>query len=101
MRFATRSFIAAPFHGMMAAMSTLPRRAPAERQTAPATPIPEFGMVRTRRAVQAEGYRIPRHTQGTVVAVYDRGVAYGVEIADLPGGPEVVTLRGDQIERIH
>jgi hypothetical protein len=58
-------------------------------------------MVRTRRAVQAEGYRIPRHTQGTVVAVYDRGVAYGVEIADLPGGPEVVTLRGDQIERIH
>jgi hypothetical protein len=82
-------------------MGTSPRRTPTEHHAAAATPIPEFGMVRTRRAVQAEGYRIPRHTQGTVVAIYDRGVAYGVEIADLPGGPEVVTLRGDQIEPIH
>lgn len=82
-------------------MSTSPRRASTEHHATPSVPIPEFGIVRTRRAVQADGYRIPRHTQGTVIAIYDRGGAYAVEIANLPGGPEVVTLRGDQIERIH
>ncbi len=81
-------------------MRISPRRVSTEHHAAPCAPIPEFGIVRTRRAVQAEGYRIPRHTMGTVVAIYDRGVAYGAEIADLPGGPEVVTLRGDQLEHI-
>ncbi|HVC59427.1 MAG TPA: hypothetical protein VND19_03550 [Acetobacteraceae bacterium] len=82
-------------------MSTSPRQASIEHDTTPSAPVTEFGIVRTRRAEQVEGDRIPRHTQGTVVAIYDRGSAYAVEIADLPGGPEVVTLRGDQIERVH
>lgn len=51
--------------------------------------------------VEAEGYSIPKDARGTVVAVHDRGAAYAVELADLPGGPEVVTLRADQIERSH
>jgi hypothetical protein len=50
--------------------------------------------------VRVEGHRIPSNTQGTVVAVYGDGTAYAVEIAGLPGGPDVVTLRADQIERI-
>jgi hypothetical protein len=53
------------------------------------------------RSVPADGYSIPRDTPGTVVAVFDRGAAYAVEIADLPGGPEVVTLRADRIEPMH
>ena len=57
--------------------------------------------MRATRSVAAEGYRIPKDTSGTVVAVYDGGAAYAVEIADLPGGSEVVTLRADQIERMH
>jgi hypothetical protein len=82
-------------------MKTLPRSAGPAPRKASTAPTPELGIVRTRSAVLAEGHRIPRHTQGTVVAVYDRGVAYAVEIADLPDGPDVVTLRGDQIERVH
>jgi hypothetical protein len=82
-------------------MSTSSRRASAEHGAAPAAPIPELEIVRTRRAVRAEGHQIPRHTQGTVVAIYDCGAAYAVEITDLPGGPDVVTLRSDQIEHIH
>src|ERR1700733_5173483 len=76
--------------GMAAAMTASPGRTRAEQRGMPSAPIPEFGIVRTRQAVQAEGYRIPRHTQGTVVAIYDHGAAYAVEIAGLPGGPEVV-----------
>jgi len=57
--------------------------------------------VRLTRSVEAEGYSIPQDAFGTVPAVYDRGAAFAVELADLPGGPEVVTLRADQIERTH
>jgi hypothetical protein len=57
--------------------------------------------VRVRRSVEAECYSIPKDTSGTVVAVFGHGVAYAVEIADLPGGPEVVTLQSEQIERSH
>jgi hypothetical protein len=64
-------------------------------------PVAAYEIVRVTRRVQAEGYRIPKDTPGTVVAVFDRGVACAVAIADLPGGPEVVTLREDQIERMH
>jgi hypothetical protein len=64
-------------------------------------PIAAYEIVRVTRSVQAEGYGIPKDTSGTVVAVFDRGSAYAVEIADLPGGPEVVTLRADKIERMH
>ena len=64
-------------------------------------PIAEHEVVRVTRTVQADSYNIPKDTPGTVVAVYGHGVAYAVEIADLPGGPEVVTLRADQIERMH
>jgi len=63
-------------------------------------PIAEFEIVRVTRRVETEGYSIPPDTSGTVLAVFDRGAAYAVEIADLPGGPEVVTLRADQIERM-
>ncbi len=81
-------------------MSTTSRRTLTAQRATASGPIPEFGVVRTRHAVQAEGHRIPPNTQGTVVAIYGDGAAYAVEIADLPGGPDVVTLRADQIERI-
>jgi len=51
--------------------------------------------------VRRVGPKGTKDTSGTVVAVFGYGVAYAVEIADLPGGPEVVTLQSDQIERIH
>jgi len=57
--------------------------------------------VRLTRSVEAEGCNIPKDASGTVPAVYDRGAAYAAELADLPGGPEVVTLRADRIERTH
>jgi hypothetical protein len=66
-----------------------------------APPIEEFEVVRVTHDIESEGYSVPKDTCGTVVAVYDRGAAYAVEIADLPGGMEVVTLRADQIERTH
>ena len=81
-------------------MSTTSNRVLTEQSAAAAGRIPEFGIVRMRHAVRAEGYQIPPNTRGTVVAIYGDGAAYAVEIADLPGGPEVVTLRADQIERI-
>ena len=64
-------------------------------------PIAAHEVVRVTRRVEADNYSIAKDTHGTVVAVYGRGTAYAVEIADLPGGPEVVTLRADQIERMH
>jgi hypothetical protein len=64
-------------------------------------PIAEFERVRVMLNVEIEGYTIPKDAHGTVVAVCSRGAAYAVEIADLPGGPEVVTLQADQIERLH
>jgi Domain of unknown function (DUF4926) len=63
--------------------------------------IAEYEPVRVVRDVLAEGYSISKNTTGTVVGIYDRSAAYAVEIADLPGGPEVVTLRADQLERAH
>jgi hypothetical protein len=71
-----------------------------KRGATPDTPIEEFDAVRVTCAIETEGYRLPVGARGTVVAVYDSGAAYGVEIAELPGGPEVVTLRADQIERL-
>jgi hypothetical protein len=77
-------------------------RNPADRQSVILAPsIAEFEIVRVTHTVEAEGYRIPKDSSGTVVAVHDQGAAYAVELANLPGGPEVVTLRADQIERIH
>ncbi|HME22117.1 MAG TPA: hypothetical protein VKI44_12400 [Acetobacteraceae bacterium] len=83
------------------AMDT-PTRKPSDEHGAilPAL-IAELASVRVTRSVEADGYTLPEDTRGTVVAVYDRGAAYAVEIADLPGGPEVVTLRADQIEPAH
>jgi len=71
------------------------------RSTVLSRPIATYELVRLTRAVEADNYSIPEGTPGTVVEVYDRGAVYAVEIADLPGGPEVVTLRADQIERMH
>jgi hypothetical protein len=65
-----------------------------------APPIAEFETMRVIHTVEAGGYSIPKDTSGTIVAIHDRGMAYAVEIADLPGGPEVVTLCADQIERV-
>lgn len=62
--------------------------------------IAELEVVRVIRDVDTEGYRIRKNTSGTVVAVYGDGAAYAVEIQKLPGGPEVVTLRADQIARL-
>jgi hypothetical protein len=36
-----------------------------------------------------------------VVGIYGQGAAYAVEIANLPGGPEVVTLQADQLKRVN
>ena len=56
--------------------------------------------MRVTRDVESKGYSVPMDARGTVVAVYQQGAAYAVEIADPPGGTEVVTLRADQVERI-
>jgi hypothetical protein len=82
-------------------MDTAPRKGSATHGATLSAPIAAYEIVRVTRSVKAEGYRIPKDTPGTVVAVYDHGAAYAVEIADLPGGPEVVTLRANQIERVH
>ncbi len=82
-------------------MDTSSRNPSGDHSAILAPPFAEFAIVRVTRNVQTEGYSIPKDTSGTVVAVYDQGAAYAVEIADLPGGPEVVTLRADQVERMH
>jgi Domain of unknown function (DUF4926) len=82
-------------------MDTTPRNADHGHSANLTTPIAELEIVRVTRNVKTDGFSLTKNTRGTVVAVYDRGAAYGVEIADLPGGPEVVTLRADQIERTH
>jgi hypothetical protein len=63
--------------------------------------IPEFEHVRLTRDVKIEGYDIAKDMIGTVVGIYGKGAAYAVEIANLPGGPEVVTLQADQLERVN
>ena len=95
------SFIRGGRHAITPAMDTAPRKGSAPHGATLSAPIAAYEIVRVARSVKAEGYRIPKHTPGTVVAVYDDGAAYAVEIADLPGGPEVVTLRANQIERRH
>jgi Domain of unknown function (DUF4926) len=82
-------------------MDTAPSKGSGTRRTTLSAPIAAYEIVRVTRSVATEGYRIPKNTSGTVVAVYDGGAAYGVEIADLSGGSEIVTLRADQIERMH
>ena len=62
--------------------------------------ILEFEHVRLTRDVQIEGYDIAKNMIGTVVEIYGKGAAYAVEIANLPGGSEVVTLQPDQLERV-
>ena len=88
-------------HMISIAMDTASRNSSEDHGAALAPPIAEFEVVRVTRNVTAEGHRVPKHTRGTVVAVYNQGAAYAVEIADLPGGADVVTLRADQIERMH
>ena len=61
--------------------------------------VPEHDLVRLIRDVQAERYGIPKDTTGTVVGIYGEAEAYAVEITNLSGGPEVVTLQADQVER--
>jgi hypothetical protein len=82
-------------------MATSSRDPTENHGTILAPPIAEFEEVRVMVNVEADGYSIPENARGTVVAVYDRSAVYALELADLPGGPEVVTLRADQIERLH
>jgi hypothetical protein len=86
---------------VLSAMDTSSRNGSRDLGAISAPPIAEFEVVRLTRKVEAEGHRLPKNTRGTVIAVYDQGAAYAVEIADLPGGADVVTLRADQIERMH
>lgn len=60
--------------------------------------IPEHDVVRIIKDVRVEGYSIAKDTVGTVVGIYGGGAAYAVEITDLSGGPEGVTLRANQVE---
>jgi Domain of unknown function (DUF4926) len=82
-------------------MDTSSRNSSGDRGAVMAPPIAEFEVVRVTHDIVAEGYNVPKYACGTVVAVYDHGATYAVEIADLPGGTEVLTLRADQIERTH
>lgn len=82
-------------------MDTSSRNSSGDHGEPLAPPIAEFEVVRVTRNVKAKGHRLPKNTRGTVVAVYDQGAACAVEIADLPGGTDVVTLRANQIERMH
>jgi hypothetical protein len=79
-------------------MDTASHDGPKANGTSISLPIAEHEIVRVTRSVHAECCSVPKDASGTVVAVYDQGVAYAVEFADLPGGPEVITLRADQIE---
>ena len=65
-----------------------------------ATPFYEHDSVRVTRDLEAEGYRIAKNTHGVIVGIYGDGAAYAVEIATLPGGPEVVTLKAEEVERV-
>jgi hypothetical protein len=82
-------------------MDTSSRGPTENHRTISAAPIAEFERVRVMFDVDTEGYSIPKDAIGTVVGIYGEGAAYAVEIANLPGGPEVVTLRADQVERAH
>ncbi len=82
-------------------MNSPPRNSAKSRADNGSPVISEHDLVRLIRDVQAEGHRIPKDTTGTVVGIYGKGAAYAVEIANLPGGPEVVTLLADQVERAH
>ena len=85
----------------LSTMDTSSRSSSGDRGADLAPAIAEFEVVRVTRNVKAEGHRLPKNTRGTVVAVYDQGAAYALEVADLPSGADVVTLRADQIERMH
>src|SRR5579871_485445 len=59
--------------------------------------IVAYGPVRLTRDVRTDGHRIPKDAPGTVVGRCRSGTAYAVEIANLPGGPDVETLQADRI----
>jgi hypothetical protein len=82
-------------------MGTSSRDTSGDYNAITAPPIAEFEVVRVTRNVHSDGCDVPKDARGTVVAVYELGAAYAVESADLPGGTEIVTLRADQIERMH
>lgn len=54
--------------------------------------IAEHAMVRVLRDCEVEGHRLARDSVGAVVAVYNRGEAYAVELEDTAGGTTVVTI---------
>lgn len=54
--------------------------------------IAEHAMVRVLRDCRVEGHRLAKDSVGAVVAVYNRGEAYAVELEDAAGATTVVTL---------
>ncbi len=54
--------------------------------------IAEHAMVRVLRDCTGEGHCLAKDSVGTVVAIYNRGEAYAVELEDAAGATAVVTL---------
>lgn len=54
--------------------------------------INEHTAVRILRDCESDGRRIAKGTLGTVVAIYDAGAAYAVELEDASGATAVVTI---------
>ncbi|WP_218081638.1 type I restriction endonuclease subunit R [Anthocerotibacter panamensis] len=61
-------------------------------------PFPEHQIIRVAYDLESEGFHLPKGLIGTIVSVYRGGEAYAVEFIDLPSGPEVVTLKPEQME---
>ena len=57
-------------------MSQSTRSSSDDHRSTLAFPIAELEIIR----VNAEGYTVPKDTCGTVVAIYDSGVAYAVAV---------------------
>ena len=53
----------------------------------------EHAMVRVMRDCKVEGHRLARDSVDAVVAIYNRGEVYAVELQDTAGATAVVTLR--------
>ncbi len=57
-------------------------------------------MVRVLRDCEVEGHRLAKDSVGAVVAIYNRGDAYAVELEDADGATMVVTLRPADLKEI-
>jgi len=62
--------------------------------------IAEHAMVRVLRECEVEGHRLAKDSIGAVVAVYNGGEAYAIELEDAAGATAVVTLRYADVAEI-